>query len=684
MNLIPDNELIVDGFAGGGGASWGIFMASGRHPDVAINHDPEAVGMHRANHAGTEHHCQNLYQVDPADVVAKYKKRIGLLWMSPDCTHHSKARGGKPKEKAIRDLAWMVPYWCERATFVGLRPRVVCIENVEEFKDWGPLNEDGIACKQGKGKTFKAWCNKMRQLGYVVDWKELRACDYGAPTSRKRLVIIARCDGEPIVWPEQTHGPDRALAHRSAAECIDWSIPCPSIFLTKEQGKAIRAKRPLADATQRRIAHGLKKFVLDTGKPFIVNLTHHGSERVESLTEPFRTVTGAHRGEKALVVASVQRQFGQSVGSPMSKPVGAITAGGGGKSALVATHITKFRQGSVGSDAVAPLPTVTAGGKCARPAGAPHALGLVNAELAPFVVRTAHGEVDKNGKRRGKGQHPITDPIGAVTASGDYAVGVAYMAQHNNHGRGGVNVGRSAHEPVSSITTTGSQQGLVTGHMVKLRGTCNHGQTVDEPAATISAQGQHLGVVTGHIVAYYGNDKDGGSVQEPSRTITATERFGLAQSELAIPPLTEQQIERGRAVADLMRNHDLWDEREFVTLDLDGSTWVIVDIGLRMLTPPELYLAQGFPPEYIISHGLMPETGDDGIERLVWKPLTKTAQVRMCGNSVSPNMAAAVVAANMAPSAKKAKRVRKVAKAPLEILPLVAAMNHTPMHGVMA
>lgn len=606
--MISANELIVDSFAGGGGASTAIRMAFGREPDIAINHDPEAIAMHEANHPNTKHYCQSIYQVDPNDITREHQKRIGLAWFSPDCTHHSKARGGKPKEKHIRDLAWVVVHWAERAVYKGERPRVIAVENVEEFQDWAPLLENGQPCPLQKGFEFQRWVKALRKLGYKVEWRELRAHDYGAKTIRKRLFVIARCDEEPIVWPAPTHGPG-LLPYRTAAECIDWSLPCPSIFLSKEEGKAIRAKRPLADPTMRRIAHGVKKFVLDAHEPFIVNLTHQGGIRVESFSEPFKAITGANGGEKAVITPFIARTAHGDVGKngkrrgkgqhPIDAPLGTPTAST--DFAVAMPFITKFRTGSTGSAIDEPLHTITAGGKSARPAGAAHAMGLV----AASVVR-------HYGASIGSAMH---EPVGTVTSKNKTSVITAHIAQHNNHPDGAANPGRAADAPLSTITQSGSQQGVVSGHLVKLRGTCVHGQSLDDPAATISAQGQHIGIIAGSLLKC---DKEG-------------LRF---LDDMEPQALTEYQIIRARKVADLMRDHGLWDEREFVTLEFDGFTWIIVDIGLRMLTPRELFNAQGFPPDYIIA----PMFGG--------KPLTKTAQVRMCGNSVSPPPACAILEVN--------------------------------------
>ena len=367
------DEIIVDSFAGGGGASTGIEMATGRSVDEAINHDPAAIAMHEANHPFTRHWISNVWRTHPRIVAAG--RKVGLLWLSPDCTHHSKARGGKPRQKNIRDLAWVAVWWA-----ATVKPRVIMLENVEEFADWGPLDKNGQPIQSQKGRTFRCFVNALRYQGYDVEWRILRACDYGAPTTRKRLFLIARCDGQPIVWPEPTHADPRSpdvqrgklKPYRTAAECIDWSIPCPSIF---------ERERPLKPNTLRRIARGIIKFVVNNPNPFIapivgtVNdhsaqvaafLAQYHTETVRSevrgqpLDMPLMTLDTSNR--YALVTAYIARHFGESVGHRIDEPLGTVTAGGGGKSALVAAHLVKFRGTNIGSTADEPIPTITAGG----------------------------------------------------------------------------------------------------------------------------------------------------------------------------------------------------------------------------------------------------------------------------------------------------------------------------------
>lgn len=555
--------LIIDNFAGGGGASTGIEAALGRAVDYAINHDEQAIRMHEANHPGTVHIRNNIWQIDPREVTKG--QPVDLAWFSPDCKHFSKAKGGKPREKSIRDLAWVVVLWAKR-----VRPALILLENVEEFRTWGPLCEQGKPIPERKGETFDQWCRELRKLGYKIEFRELRACDYGAPTIRKRFFMVARCDGKPIRWPEPTHGkpgsPEvvsgKRLPWRTAAEIIDWSIPCPSIF---------ERPKPLAEKTLRRIAHGIMKFVVNNPSPFIVRHNAYSCGAISpGLMQPLPTVTGANRGEMALV-------------SP---------------------HITKFRNGAIGHGADEPLATVTANSFIKRPGGS-----------APLGLAAAHLVHVGNGERAGQAPRAmdIEKPLGTVVAGGTkHAVAVAQLvAAHVEQANGGPNnerlAGRAANDPLSTIATKGSQQRLVTSNLVKLRGTCAHGQPVDEPLHTVSAGGLHMAEVRAFLVKYYGNEQDGHGLANPLGTVTVNDRFGL------------------------------------VTVTIAGEEYVIVDIGMRMLTPRELFNAQGFPPDYIIDRDS------------AGKPITKTAQVAKCGNSVCPPLSEALARANMIEPAEQGR-----------------------------
>lgn len=536
------SELIVDNFAGGGGASTGLERAFGRPVDIAINHDAEAIAMHLANHPQTAHYCESVFDVDPAAITRN--QPVGLVWLSPDCKHFSKAKGGKPVSKKIRGLAWIALRWA-----ATVKPRVIMLENVEEFVTWGPLGTDGRPCPKNRGRTFRSFVNALARHGYRVEHRELRACDFGAPTIRKRLFLVARRDGLPIVWPTPTHGDPKSAAVRAGAlqpwrtagtDVIDWSIPCPSIF---------ERERPLKDATLRRIARGIMKFVVNSADPFVIHLTHHGADRAASINAPLATVTGANRGEQALVAA----------------------------------HITKFRANSTGSAADTPLHTVTAGGDCARPAGAAHAMGVVAATL----IQTSYGERP--------GQAPrvpgLDKPLGTVVAQGvKHAAVTAFLAKHY----GGV-TGTRIDVPTGTVTTT-DHHAVVTSNIVKLRGTSRDGAPADEPLHTISAGGTHHAEVRAFLIKYYGEGGQWQDARDPMHTIPTRDRMGL--------------------------------------VTIHGEDYAIVDIGMRMLTPRELARAQGFPDSYVL---------DPVING---KPLSKSAQVRMIGNSVCPDVATALIRAN--------------------------------------
>ncbi len=425
------DELVVDMFAGGGGASTGIEQAIGRHVDIAINHDPQAVALHQANHPQTLHLVSDVFEVDPVTVAAG--RPIGLLWASPDCKHFSKAKGGKPVSKKIRSLAWVVVKWARQA-----RPRVIFLENVEEFQTWGPVLPNGRPCPERRGATFKRWVGQLRAAGYAVEWRELRACDFGAPTIRKRLFLVARRDGAPIVWPTPTHGKG-CKPYRAAAECIDWSIPCPSIF---------ERERPLAEATMRRIAHGIKRYVLENPKPFIVPVTHPTDARVHSIDEPLHTITAANRGELALASPTlIQTGYGERPGQAprvpgLEKPLG--TCVDGQKHALVAAFLAKHYGGneSPGWPVEKPISTVTTqdhhhlvaanmvklrGTSNSAPADEPlhtvSAGGQHHAEVRALLVKY-YGN-DRDGQQLTEPLHtvPTRDRFGLVTVEGaHYAI----------------------------------------------------------------------------------------------------------------------------------------------------------------------------------------------------------------------------------------------------------------------
>lgn len=352
-----NGELIVDNFAGGGGTSTGIEIATGHSVDIAINHDPEAIRLHKINHPGTRHYCESVWDIDPVKVCNGHP--VALAWFSPDCKHFSKAKGGKPKDKKIRGLAWVALRWAAK-----VRPRVIMLENVEEFKTWGPLNRGRHPIKAKIGETFRKFVEQLESLGYAVQFRELIAADYGAPTTRKRFFMIARRDGKPIVWPLPTHAPADCKAVKAgllkpyvgAYTQIDFSLPCPSIFDTAEEIKekyGIRAVRPLAPKTMEKIARGLKKFVLDNPEPFIIQVNHGGERRPLEMTEPLPTITGKHG------FGVVEPVLAPYLGVNTTQPLPTITAGDGHFAEVRAFLIKYYGQGT-GQNINSPLDTVTA------------------------------------------------------------------------------------------------------------------------------------------------------------------------------------------------------------------------------------------------------------------------------------------------------------------------------------
>lgn len=561
INLL--DEITVDGFCGGGGWSTGFELGIGRPVDIGINHDAAAIALHKKNHPFTEHYQTNIFEVDP--VQACRGRRVGWAHFSPDCKHFSRAKGAKPVSKQIRSLAWVVVQWA-----AAVKPRIISMENVPEFVTWGPCIalrgpngrvmkylEDGKTAEaepgervpphlrvltpdpKRRGLTFNQFEGHLRKLGYVVEWRELTASDYGAPTSRKRFFLLARCDGKPIVWPKPTHGNPKSpgvqsgklLPWRTAAEIIDWSLPCPSIF---------ERKKPLAENTLKRIAKGLQKFVIDNPEPFIVQVNHSGdSFRGQKLDQPMPTVTAKHGF--GVVVPYIMCNNAENLGRDITDPVPTITTGNRNFLAaptLIQYHTEQSDREHRGQGMETPLQTVDAANR----------YGLVGATL----VQTGYGE------REGQAPRAIDPkkPLGTVVGSGKHAIAAATMIQLRNH--------------------------------------CD-GLDLRKPLPTITSQGTHFAEVRAMLIKYYGCGT-GQPLNQPLDTITARDRFGL--------------------------------------VTVAGIDYQIVDIGLRMLTPRELYNAQGFPPDYEI------EVDCYG------NAYPKKEQVARCGNAVPPAFATALVRAN--------------------------------------
>ncbi|AMO48866.1 DNA -methyltransferase [Enterobacter sp. FY-07] len=646
-------EIIVDNFAGGGGASTGIELATGRCVDIAINHDPNAVAMHTTNHPATLHYCESVFDIDPPTATAG--RPVGLAWFSPDCRHFSKAKGAKPVEKAIRGLAWIVIRWA-----LSVRPRVMMLENVEEFRTWGPLLAAEMRPDPSRiGETFAAFVGMLSTgiaadhpalvecceflniepesalaaqlvagLGYAVDHRELRACDYGAPTIRKRFFMVMRCDGKPITWPEQTHGDPKSPAvqagalkpWRTAAECIDWSIPCPSIF---------DRKKPLAENTLKRIARGIQRFVIDSPSPFIVKCNHTSTKshydcfRGQPLNEPLQTITKTH---------------GYAVAVP---------------------HLTKFRTGATGQEVTEPVPTVTAG-TSSRPGGNGHALGMVHAELAPFLA--GNGGSEYQAKPR-----PLDKPAHTILKESRSCVVAPVIARQF-----GASVGHRADEPSATITAGGGGKSqLVTPTLIQMGYGERHGQEprvlqLNNPLGTVTAGGNKFATVSAFLAKNYGGNYTGPGValDEPAHTVTTTDHHALVSSHLVklrgtcrdgqqtdqpMPTITAGGLHVGE-VETLLTSGDYSEERAQQVLaflrqycgpecdglvTIDGVVYRIVDIGMRMLQPAELYRAQGFPEWYIIDRDYTGTT------------YAKDKQVARCGNAVPPPFAEALVRANL-------------------------------------
>ena len=567
-------------------------MATGISVDIAINHDPEAIRMHKANHPSTKHYCESVWDVDPVEACNGHP--VALAWFSPDCKHFSKAKGGTPVEKEIRGLAWVAVKWAS-----SVKPDVIMLENVEEFQTWGPLRakrdektgrvlvkdfSDRIDINQKKGKprlrvaepgeivpfklqamepdpkrkgkTFRKFIKALKNLGYEVEYRELVAADYGAPTMRKRFFLIARCDGKPIVWPEPTHGPADSESVKAgllkpyvgAYTQLDFSLPCPSIFDTAEEIKekyGIRAVRPLAPKTMERIARGLKKFVIDNAEPFIVPIGYGEKKgqlpRVHDVKEPLPTIVSSG---KHYLCEPYMVQIGQ-------------------------TGFTADRS----KDVREPLTTIVSKNE--------HC--LISPTLIQYHSETSDKEV--------RGQ-AIENPIMTVDGSNRYGLVTSFL--HKYYDGGYTGAGESVENPLPTITSW-DHNSVCAATLIQMNNHCD-GKDIKEPIPTITAGDGHFGEVRAFLIKYYG-DATGQDIKSPLDTVTTKDRFGL--------------------------------------VTITGVDYQIVDIGLRMLEPKELYGCQGFPDDYIINHDY---TG---------KTYPRSEQVRRCGNAVCPPIPAALVRANL-------------------------------------
>lgn len=592
-------EIFVDNFAGGGGASTGIEMAIGRSVNVAINHDPDAIAMHKANHPSTKHYCEDVWEVDP--IEACEGNTVALAWFSPDCKHFSRAKGGKPVDKNIRGLAWVTIKWA-----LTVRPRVLMLENVPEIQTWGPLDADNKPIKARSGETFRGFiailstglskehpafiecCNALNidinsqeadilsnGLGYKVENMVIRSCDYGAPTSRMRFYMIARSDGKEIKWPKPTHAPKNSeavksgklLPYRTAAECIDWSIPSKSIF---------ERDKPLAENTLKRIARGIQKFVIDNPEPFIVAVNHSGDcFRGQSINEPLQTVTAKHG--YGVVVPTVMCNNTDNVGANIDSPLPTVTTGN--RNYLVAPTIVPVgygeRKGQMPrvNSVEEPIGTVVSSGK--------HYI------VAPTLIQY-HSETSDDEVRA----QELTDPLMTIDTAPRYALSVAHIMK--NYAGGYKGAGSAADKPLDTVTAV-DHNSLVTAHIMTVRRNMD-GQSMNEPLSTVSCSGAHHAEVEAFLVKYFSTGK-AKPVNEPLDTITTKDRFAL--------------------------------------VTIHGEDYIITDIRMRMLQPRELFNAQGFPKDYIIDHDFS------------GKAYPKNKQVARCGNAVTPPVPAALVRANL-------------------------------------
>ena len=597
-------EMIIDNFAGGGGASTGIELATGRAVDAAINHDPDAILMHRTNHPQTRHYCESVWDVDPWEVTRG--RPVGLAWFSPDCKHFSKAKGSKPVDRNIRGLAWIVLKWAGT-----VKPRVIILENVEEFQTWGPVRK-GKPMKSRRGETFRKWKEQLQALGYEIDHRKLVAADYGAPTIRKRFFLIARCDGKPIIWPERTHAPKdseevkngKCKPWRGAAEIIDWTIPCPSIFDTTDEIKekyGIRAVRPLAINTQKRIARGIEKFVLQNKEPFIVPIGYGERKgqapRVHDIKEPVSTVVSSGKQylcqpELSPFIVQVNHKGEQFRGQELKEPIPTIT-------------------GKHGYGLATPVMT---------------AIAVSKAEQCLAMPSLIQYHTEQSERVRGQG---MDEPIMTLDAANRYGLSIAYLAEYFQNGRP-LDVNSPLH-----TSTTKDRECLCMAHMEKFfsGGYTGNGSDANTPLGTVTAV-DHNGLVETFISKFY-KTGIGQKPDEPLHTVTTSAgHFGVVTVKMSRQEMNLRHWNEVRELLNAYCGYAIAAD-EILLLDVNGTLYFISDIGLRMLTPRELYAANGFPPDYIIDHDY---TG---------KAYGKTKQVARCGNAVPPPFAEALVRANL-------------------------------------
>lgn len=646
-----NGELIVDNFAGGGGASTGIEMATGYSVDIAINHDPEAIKMHKANHPNTKHYCEDVWQVDPVEACKGHP--VALAWFSPDCKHFSKAKGGKPKDKFIRGLAWVACRWA------GLvRPRVIMLENVEEFKTWGPLNRGHHPIKSKQGATFRKFVSQLEELGYVVEFRELVAADYGAPTMRKRFFLIARCDGKPIVWPDPTHAPADSeevkegllKPYVGAYTQLDFSLPCPSIFDTTEEIKekyGIRAVRPLAPKTMERIARGLKKFVIDNADPFIVPIGYgerKGQEpRVHDVKNPLPTIVSSGKHylcAPTLIQYHSETASGEVRGQKIDEPI--MTVDGSNRYGLVTSFLSKFYKSGTGQDVREPLHTVTTSAghfgevraflerydvcesnRCNKRTDRPR---NNTCEKRRKVLEDIEQTVQQNGYNSDRSEENGSELEIWISGCGclEGLETVFDACSQSNVGdfcRN--NTGRDGYQP---------QEREQSGQQVREPGSCDE---KSESYPCDKNRAENLQQLSGEVFRECERTAEKGNV-------VFSDRKGTWDIPDSCVPCSEFQAHTLIKYYGQGTGQDIKDPLDTVTaqdrfglVTISGVEYQIVDIGLRMLEPRELYGCQGFPEDYIIDHDY---TG---------KVYPRSEQVRRCGNAVCPPIPMALVKANM-------------------------------------
>lgn len=606
------NELIVDNFAGGGGASTGIELATGRVVNIAINHDPSAILMHKTNHPYTEHYQESVWDVDPVELCRG--QSVGLAWFSPDCKHFSKAKGAALVDRNIRGLAWIVLKWAGT-----VKPRVIILENVEEFLTWGPVRK-GKPVKAKAGQTFDKWLSQLKALGYAVEYRTLVAADYGTPTSRKRFFLVARCDGEPIVWPEPTHAPADDIRvkngelkpYKTAADVIDWSLPCPSIFDSKQEimdKHGLKAVRPLANNTMRRIARGLDKFVIKNSKPFIV--TNTTGSVGSSIDSPVHTVTTT--GNQLLVTPVMAQHKFNNAAQDIKQPLSTITAVGAHE--LITPTMVAIGQTGFSVDrsyqVTEPVKTVVS-----------------KAEQCVMTPTLIQYHSEQSGKE--VRSYPMDKPLMTADGSNRFGLTLPYLTKYY-----GGDSGQTANSPLHTITSRDREN--ISACFLSKYFTGNDGAELNAPMPTVTAI-DHNSLCMAHIAEFKGQDK-GQAADAPLRTITAGDgEFGaIVATIIELTDFGKQQLYNWPKVREMLNTHCGYElkDNEIILFRIFGEYWFICDIGLRMLCPKELYAAMGFPSDYVIDRDYL---GNE---------YKRAAQVARCGNAVCPQIARALVKANL-------------------------------------